>query len=316
MKNFLVTAIGSLSANAVLNVLKSRFEPCKIIGCDIYPGKWIANTSFVDVFYQVPNAGKKNYIETLLAICKKENIGYLIPLTDPEVDTLSENLTLFESFKTKVCISETSTIKICRNKLKYPEYFTNTKYFKTIPGYSESDLNKSDIKYPLIAKPLNGRSSEGLFLVENQDLLNSVRKHKHNYVFQPFIKGKIITVDVIRDTKNNIVSIPRIEHIRTKNGAGLTVKIFKDKKLQEIINTLAEELNITGCINIEFILADRVYYLLDINPRFSAGIAFSLKAGYNFVENHIKCFEDKEIDNICEYTEILATREYIEVFKE
>ena len=74
-----------------------------------------------------------------------------------------------------------------------------------------------------------------------------------------------------------------------------------------------QTLDIIGCINIEFIKSENDYFLMDINPRFSAGIAFSLLAGYDFIQNHIKCFQGISIDTDLEYKETILTKKYIEL---
>lgn len=71
-------------------------------------------------------------------------------------------------------------------------------------------------------------------------------------------------------------SIPREELLRTKNGAGTTVRIVPDSDLMQMASYIGKKLNVRGCINMEFIRSkDSTYYLIDINPRFSAGVAFS-----------------------------------------
>ena len=45
----------------------------------------------------------------------------------------------------------------------------------------------------------------------------------------------------------------------------------------------------------EFIKNEKGYFLIDINPRFSAGIAFSCKTGYDFINAHLDCFIGKAL---------------------
>ena len=52
MKTVVVTAIGSFSADIVIK--KCRENGIRVIGCDVYPGEWIADAGNVDAFYQVP----------------------------------------------------------------------------------------------------------------------------------------------------------------------------------------------------------------------------------------------------------------------
>lgn len=278
----LVTAIGSMSAKIVCKKLQAL--GCFVIGTDIYLKEWQTNLQFVQKFVRVPRFNKNNFTSELLNICKKNKIEYIFPLTDSEIDILNENRKLFESNKIILCMSCYETISQVRDK---------SKIRSNIPNFSIEELSNKSI-YPIIAKPKKGRSSEGKFLIENEKQL-SIIKNKKKYIFQKFIDGKIITVDIVRDKNGNIVCMARKEHIRTSNGAGIVVEIFKDKELERIAFEIVAKYNILGCVNIEFLYSGDKYYLMDINPRFSAGIGFSCAAGYNFVENHLRCFQEKQI---------------------
>ena len=88
MRTVVVTAIGSFSADIVIK--KCRENGMRVIGCDVYPGEWIADAGNVDAFYQVPYASDTDhYIETMLSICRKEGAKAVIPLTDAEIDVFN-----------------------------------------------------------------------------------------------------------------------------------------------------------------------------------------------------------------------------------
>ena len=87
----------------------------------------------------------------------------------------------------------------------------------------------------------------------------------------------------------------RKELIRTANGAGTVVELFYDECLAEILNYLGKFFNIIGCVNFEFLRTENETFLMDINPRFSAGVAFSVKAGYDMIINHLRCFTNEKI---------------------
>jgi carbamoyl-phosphate synthase large subunit len=300
MNTILITAIGSTSAPIVLELLSNSGNN-RIVGADIYPEQWQGYKSFLSKFHQVPKAINQNYIDEILRICLENQVEYIIPLTDPEVDVLSENRKLFEKKNIVLCISDKNTISQCRDKSMVETIFKNSKKVPVIES-----LSIDNMKYPLIAKPKKGRSSEGLFLLKNERQLSLV--DVDNYIFQPYIEGCIFTVDVIRDKKENCVSVPRQELTRTSNGAGITVEIKRNYLLEQFAKTIASELNILGCVNIEFIFDGKTYYLMDINPRFSAGVGFSCIAGYDFITNHLKCFQNNTIAELKELKEGILSR--------
>lgn len=170
-----------------------------------------------------------------------------------------------------------------------------------------------DFPFPCIAKPYNGRSSEGLIRNASREQVDAI-VNKDIYILQKQLSGNVFTVDVCRSSKYGECSaVPRQELLRTKNGAGLTVQIISDPSLIELVSYISDKLNINGCVNMEFILNNGKYYLIDINPRFSAGVAFSVVAGYDMINNHMNCFNNKEIDHQINIMEKIVIKKYKEV---
>lgn len=137
-------------------------------------------------------------------------------------------------------------------------------------------------------------------MIDNREELNHIIKYIDitKYIIQPYISGDIITVDVVRNmSTNKSCAIARKELLRTKNGAGTSVYVFNDKKIEKVACEIAELLNINGCVNFEFIKNNDRIYFIECNPRFSGGVEFSCLAGYDMIINHIKCFQCIDIDS-------------------
>ncbi|MBC2888705.1 ATP-grasp domain-containing protein [Gordonibacter massiliensis] len=314
----LVTAIGSFSTNAVLSGIWQAGY--RAIGCDIYPAQWLASSLDVDRFYQVPPVASKGaYIEALLEICRREGVTRIIPLTDPEVDALSADRIVFEDVGVQVLVSPKEVISLCRDKAKFAEFVSSANFGelpKVIPTARVVDT--APYPYPVICKPFNGRSSQGLKFIRSDSEWSAFcsEEGKSSYIVQPFIEGRVITVDVVRHPDSDqVVSIPRVELLRTSNGAGTSVYVFADSLLSEVCGNLARSLGIVGCVNFEFLLDERHdYHLLECNPRFSGGVAFSCETGYDVIGNHLRCFRDSEnqIDALPEYKPRYIARRYAE----
>jgi len=311
--NFLITAIGSMSAASVISSIREYYPDSKIIGTDINPAEWHWISTKVDVFYRMPKASSDFFIRDLIDICRKEKIDIVLPLTDPEVDILSGKISYFISEGIKVGISQSRTIRVVRDKYLMAQYFAKSHEIKIIPTYKYSQLNIENVKYPLIAKRNNGRSSEGLRIVECMEDLKALKSKSSDYIFQPKLVGSIITVDFVRDEIGNVVSVSRVENLRTANGAGLSVEVIHDEKIDLISQFLATRLNILGCMNYELIKDNDKYYLMDINPRFSAGVSFSKLAGYDFVYNSIQAFLGNSIQMRNSIKKIKAFKKYEDI---
>lgn len=314
--NFLVTAIGSMSAAAVIASLRS-LSGAYVVGCNSLPFSWTAQAIHVDSFHEVPPAcDEVSYISALALLCKSLAIDWVIPLTDVEIDILDKNRSVFSACGAQLCMPSSNALRISRDKWMLYRHFSGQGLAVTIPcvlmGKGESMLS-----FPLVAKPRRGRSSKGVVRLDDElDLAQLLRRIGANdYIVQPFIDGHVIVVDVVRQQASGFsVAIGRRELQRTLNGAGLVVEMGAAPELIETAKYVADSLGVNGCVNIEFIVDREGHaFLMDINPRFSAGVAFSKMIGYDMVANHIRCFSGESIDGEIVVRKVIYCREYIEV---
>lgn len=316
MKRILVTAIGSMAADIVIKTLHSNGH--YVAGTDIYPKEWVVDARNVDVFYNVPCVDDGNrYVERLKEICLEQQIEYIIPLTDVEIDVLNANRHRFDHVAV-LCMSDYGTICVCRNKRKTADILRRKAVCHTVPVYSGEEMDKLTVTFPVVAKPADGRSSQGLRIFQEQgaEELRSFysRVRGGRYLFQPYLAGDIVTVDVVRDRRTNqCVAAARRELLRTQNGAGLSVQVFRDAGLEGQCAGIAEVLDINGCVNFEFIeTGNRTRYFMECNPRFSGGVEFSVLSGYDFVTNHLRCFDGSGIEYPGRIQEHYIARKYEE----
>jgi len=306
--NALITSIGSFSAKETIISLRASGKFDKIIGCDIYPSEWHNVSKYFDEVLLAPKVREnEKYFQFIKHLCKQFGINIIVPLTDIEVDFFNEHRDFFHRKNNIITIGNPTFLNIARNKKKLNVYCGKIEGVSRIPSYSFNDISEKT-KFPLIAKPVNGRSSEGIFFI---DSFSNFKQDSGNveYIYQEIVEGDICTVDYVRSSQfGSDFCIPRWEHLRTKNGAGMTVEIFHSHLIEKITSNIGKELDINGCVNMEFIINKDNIFLIDVNPRFSAGIGFSKLAGYNFVESHINCFLGKDIMPKIEYNEFIAEK--------
>lgn len=326
-ETILVTAIGSFSAVTVIRSLKK--DGYRVVGCDIYPAEWVANSQIADVFYKAPYAtDRPAYEEFVKMVCKEEEVAFIMPLTDVEIDLFRGWTTAAEDTGAVVCMSERRMLDIIRDKKVLEEYLAPLGICDTIPGILLSEVvSEADTepKYPLVIKPVDGRSSQGLHIVKNEKEMKLVlalcEDDLSHYLVQPKIPGPVITVDVVRHPETEeCVCIPRRELLRTPNGAGTSVYVFKNEHLECQCKAIAKALNISGCVNFEFVEEQEPtepngpgkWRFLECNPRFSGGLAFSDVAGYDMVRNHLNCFRGIGLEPEDKISEQYIARRYTE----
>lgn len=310
----LVTAIGSMSSRCVIESLKK--SGAFVVGCDIYPGKWHFETRLCNAFEQAAFATHvKEYFDFLRATCAKYQLDTILPLTDLEIDVLNEHRGKLEGIQ--LAMPNDDVLSVARNKFRLFKTFEADKLVPSLKTIllSGAAITQTEIKYPCIAKPYNGRSSEGVIRNALPKDIEAIA-NKDVYILQEQKEGNICVVDFVRSGKSGVCAmVAREELLRTKNGAGTTVRVFDDPVLSTIVRHIGDVLEISSAVNMEFIHGvDGKYYLIDINPRFSAGIAFTEKMGYDIVNNHFRALLNEPIDGQIKVEEKYIVKHWKEDF--
>ena len=292
MKTTLLTAVGSASAASALRQLRRMGH--RVIGCDIYPQAWNIVSTEVDAFFQaLMVTDREAYLRQMEEAVRREQIDYLIPLTDLEVDVLCAEKARFAALGCTVCTPDEPAARLCRDKMKMAQELTGV--CRTIPTRSPYGWEPQAEDFPLMLKPLSGRSSQGQAVVRTMEAFRSALQTRDDYIAQPFLSGDIYTVDVARDLYGNVQCLVRCELLRTVNGLGTTVRILPGHPLEETCRAIAECAGLVGVVNMEFIGHDGDYYFLEVNPRFSGGLGFSEAAGVDFARLEILCHDGEFI---------------------
>ena len=158
MKTTLLTAVGSASAASALRQLRAMGH--RVIGCDIYPQAWNIVSCEADAFFQsVPATDEDAYIAQMTEAVRREQIDFLIPLTDVEVDVLCSRKAQFAALGCTVCTPDEPAARLCRDKMKMAGELQGI--CQTIPTRSPYGWEPEEADFPLMLKPVHGRSSQG-----------------------------------------------------------------------------------------------------------------------------------------------------------
>ena len=307
MKTVLLTAVGSYAAPPAIASLRAM--GCRVIGCDIYPQAWNAASNEVDAFFQAVLATDRDtYIAQMEDAVQREGITHLIPLTDVEVDVLCAEKARFAKLGCTVCTPDEPAARLCRNKFDMAQALDADGICLTIPTASPYGREPRDDEFPIMLKPLSGRSSQGQIIARTLEDYRAALRQRKDYIAQPFIEGDIYTVDVARDLYGSTQCLARQELLRTVNGLGTTVRILPGHPLESVCADIARRAGIIGVVNMEFIGHGEDFYFLEVNPRFSGGVGFSIAAGVDFAKLEILCHEGDMIGPRAPVQEMTITR--------
>lgn len=265
---------------------------------------------FADTFYMIPKIYHEKHIDSIIDICKKEDIHLIIPTIDTELLKLAENKEYIEQqTNAKVLVSDLDVINICRNKINTQLFFE--KYGFGVPKLiSQEDVKNKNYTLPLFIKPLNGSSSKNTFKVTNEQELHFFNKYIDYPMIQQFIEGEEFTVDTFLDFDSNIISIVPRKRLATRDGEISKGIIVKDEEIIAEVRAVLEALKPIGHITVQCMKTTDGIKFIEINPRFGGGAPMSIKAGANSPAWLYRLLSGEQLSYQEEYEENLLCLRY------
>lgn len=286
--NIIITSAGQRVAlvRDFKETLVRFYAEAKVFTTDMNPE--LAPAAYVsDGCFEVLRVTDENYISQLLDICKKNEIGMIVPTIDTELLVLAENKKLFNDNDIIVCVSDLDFIKVCRDKRNTSDFLEkhNIRVPKAVDKYNPT--------FPLFAKPYDGSLSTNLHYIKNAEELTQDILDDPKLLFMEYIDKetyKEYTIDMYYGTDNCVKCIVPRERIKIRAGEinkGRTVKCPLMDYIKERLDKIE---GCIGCICIQVFfnpLTEDVVGI-EINPRFGGGYPQSYAAGGNYPEMLIK----------------------------
>lgn len=286
--NIIITSAGQRVAlvRDFKETLVRFYAEAKVFTTDMNPE--LAPAAYVsDGCFEVLRVTDENYISQLLDICKKNEIGMIVPTIDTELLVLAENKKLFNDNDIIVCVSDLDFIKVCRDKRNTGDFLEkhNIRVPKAVDKYNPT--------FPLFAKPYDGSLSTNLHYIKNAEELTQDILDDPKLLFMEYIDKetyKEYTIDMYYGTDNCAKCIVPRERIKIRAGEinkGRTVKCPLMDYIKERLDKIE---GCIGCICIQVFfnpLTEDVVGI-EINPRFGGGYPQSYAAGGNYPEMLIK----------------------------
>jgi carbamoylphosphate synthase large subunit len=174
----LITSVGSLLGQNILDCIESRRSLIKVIGMNSIAEN--PRNFRCDKVYLVHNTGSNHFYKDFTAIIEKENPDFILPGRDGDSIFLadfkskhsaefSKRIPFGNSFIPRIVLDKYQTYLFCKkNRLAFADTFLFTQKNRNIR------LNEFIHKhgFPLIVKPREGFGSNGVHFVLNNDQLN------------------------------------------------------------------------------------------------------------------------------------------------
>ena len=305
--NILITSAGRRVSlvRAFQKELKKVHPTAKVFAVDAKP-MLSAACQVADDYFGLPRLDDANYINELIAKCKKERISLIIPTIDTELLLLANNKGLLAENGIRSLVSSTGFVQKCRNKREIHRFFAS-KGVAVAKEYS-----KKDYQLPMFIKPYDGSRSVDTYLIKTEEDLTSYHFENEKLMFLEYLDHDIyeeFTCDLYYDQSNLLkCAVPR-KRIEVRDGEVYKALTENNSLVAYIKNNLHHIPGAVGCLTAQFFKhktdASKIY-AIEINPRFGGGYPLSYLAGANFpkwiiqeyllketLSDQFDCWEDK-----------------------
>jgi len=276
----------------LLKSFKMAKHDYKIVATDMWENSFgLMETPYR---YVIPPANSPEYVNSLIKICKKENVQAIATGSEPELKKVSQNSQIFEENGVKVLLNSWEIIQKCTDK------FTLTKILKSLnipcPDFflyeNEDDLSKVKT-FPVVIKPRVGGGSQNVFLAMDEEEVQFFTKYLQKYGFEPLVQeyvgdynneytigilyadnGRLLTSIAMKrllgsglSTRQTVVSKSNEKFVIS---SGISQGLIDDfKEVREMAIKIAIGLKVNGPVNIQCRRTDDGIIPFEINPRFS-----------------------------------------------
>jgi len=251
---------------------------CRIVAADCDPAS--VGFHFADAAYVVPRVGAADYLERMLAVCRREAVDLFLPALDEELALCGEHRGRFEALGTRLLLSSPEALAVCGDKLRMAECFSGLGIPapRTVPA--EAYREGTFARFPVIVKPRSGRGGAGVHLARNHAEAAFFARYVERAVVQECLDGVEYTIDVLAGLDGDLRILSPRQRLATESGISSKGLTHWREGLLEPVRTLVRALGMAGPLNFQcFASPDGWIAFTEINARMAGTAILSQKAG-------------------------------------
>lgn len=271
-----------------------------------------------DLAEVVPSVYAPEYIATLVRLCKRHDVRLLFSLNDLELPSIARARDDFLAVGTRPVIPSTGVVELCLDKLASTEFIRSCGLhvpttFVTVSSALEA-VASGAASFPLILKPRWGTASLCIDVAADPEelrMLYSLTKSRlsksiiaeasradseRNVLIQQRINGPEYGLDVVNDLGGRYVTTFVKRKISMRAGETDRAVCIENPDLERIGRIIGSRLGHIGNLDCDIMEEKGEYYVLELNPRFGGGYAFSHAAGANLPAALIAWADGREPD--------------------
>jgi carbamoyl-phosphate synthase large subunit len=304
--NILVSSAGR--RGALIRLIQETLQPRRgrVFAVDAAP--WSSACRLADDWQLVPRFDDEQFFDAVVSYCRQHDIRLIVPTHDRELPVYAKLKPLFAALDIHVACSGPQTIGIASDKRR-TDQFLRAHQLPSVPRIDLWRAQQLDptLPFPLVVKPSQGSSSQGVQIVHDPEELSFYLKRTPEPIVQRKAEGQEFTTNMFVDRRGRCLAAVPHWRVETRGGEVSKCVTVRKEALQALAEQLADALpDAFGPLCFQaFVTHDDQVQVIELNARFGGGYPVAHQAGANFIRLLIDQVEGQESSSI-EWTDGLA----------
>ncbi|MBN1342018.1 MAG: ATP-grasp domain-containing protein [Phycisphaerae bacterium] len=256
-----------------------------------------AGLALADAFVRIPMADDPDFVNSLIALCKRHHVDVVWSVFDGELEPLADARHRFEAEGIRLLLASRDTIRLCLDKATFHQRLADSDWVLPSRVVRTVDELRSALElfgYPdrcVAIRPVYGTGGRGFHVVDaahdgrdaffaerpdsttcNADDVARVMVACDDAVLvTPFIGGIEYGCDALASDGDVVAAVTRKKLPPIRDGMHLRILVDENPDVLEFVRPVVAEIKADGLLSIDLREdQDGRMYVLEINPRAGA----------------------------------------------
>lgn len=243
----------------------------KVIAGDIDRG---ATARYVADYFELMPPTVDGERDAILQMCQRLGVSVVVPTRDGELAFWARHAEWFRAEGVHVIVSEPEAVAVSVDKLEFARHGTE----RGLPMIPTSTLPEGRGRF--VVKERYGAGSRLIGIDLDKEAAVAHAASLTHPVFQPFIRGKEVSVDAWIDRNHRVKGVVLRTRDRVVDGESVVTTTFRDPDLEALCRRVFESMCLRGPVVLQLLLdAENRPHVIELNARFGGASTAAIAAG-------------------------------------
>jgi carbamoylphosphate synthase large subunit len=272
-----------------------------------------AGGALADVAVTLPRGDHPRFVEALVGVCTTHGVDALVSTVAEELPHLAAGADRLAAAGVATWLPDAAAVDVCCDKAAFARAMAAAGV--PHPATAAAADEVAGVPGPWVVKPLAGRGSRGVRLLDDRALVVEVLREDAGLIAQTRLTGREFTADALVDRDGSVrVVVPRWRE-ETKAGISVKGRTFASDAVARVVVAALAAVELTGPANVQgFVADDGTATVVEINPRFSGGLPLTLAAGADVVSAYLAGVRGEPLPELSFRAGVAMSRYFAETY--